>query len=234
MPKMASCKMETRITYTSASSRIAGANLVTQAEAPRQSRARGRHRKQASRRWVWDSKRISFRATAALLVALAFLIGALVKSATEAPGPTTEVAQPPADIASGLAASPTSEPSPAPTPVMSGTDDKGFVDSGARCGGAQTPVALGRTERSNVVICGDQTGRYEYRGVRLSDDALLKAAAETTPAHGFLARNSGVLYSVSPTELRVTTGETVIKQEAMLEFQGSTAITPRARARSGR
>lgn len=61
-----------------------------------------------------------------------------------------------------------------------GVPGKSFIDnSAARCDGTQTALAVGRTQRSLVVICADQNGRYEYRGVRISDGALLKAPAET-------------------------------------------------------
>ena len=88
-----------------------------------------------------------------------------------------------------------------------------------RCGGSQPAFAIGRTIGSLVVICGEQTGPYEYLGVRLSDAAMLRTAASTNSTHGFLARRAGVLYAVSPRELKVTAGSTVIKQEPMIEYR---------------
>ena len=49
-----------------------------------------------------------------------------------------------------------------------------------------------------MVICGDRNGRYGYLGVRLSDDAVLKTSARTTPTHEFIAQNASVTYSISP------------------------------------
>jgi hypothetical protein len=49
----------------------------------------------------------------------------------------------------------------APDPFT--VDDMGFVNSGARCDGTQTAVAVGRTVGSLVVICGDRNGRSEAR-----------------------------------------------------------------------
>jgi hypothetical protein len=69
------------------------------------------------------------------------------------------------------------------------------------------------------VICGDRNGRYGYRGLRLSDDAVLTTSARSTPTHGFIAQNAGVTYSVSPVELRVTVGGAVIKQEPMIDYR---------------
>jgi hypothetical protein len=156
---------------------------------------------------------------------LALTTGWLVKSPGEAHAPTTGTAQPPIQSAPNPAPPPASERVPPQQPVepppQFATDDKGFVNSNARCEGSQEVVALGRTERSIVVICGSGSGQYEYRGLRLSDDAMLKTAAVTTPTHEFLARNAGVVYAVSPTELTVTAGDTLIKKEPMLEFRAS-------------
>jgi hypothetical protein len=96
----------------------------------------------------------------------------------------------------------------------------GFVNTGARCDGTQTAVAIGRTPGSLVVICGDHNGRYGYLGLRLSDDAVLKTSARTTPTHEFIAQNASVTYSISPAELRVTAGGAVIKQEPMIDYRG--------------
>jgi hypothetical protein len=98
-------------------------------------------------------------------------------------------------------------------------DDKGFVDTDARCGGSQTAVATGRTRGSLVVICGDADGRYRYLGVRLSDDAVLKTSARATPTHEFIAQNANVTYSISPAELLVTAGSRVLKHEPMIDYR---------------
>jgi hypothetical protein len=170
---------------------------------------------------------------AGLLAAMCLLIGLAVKSGQDAPESVAGGAQTSAPTAAAPVEVMPSEPAPVPPasapPALFATDDKGFVNSNARCDGAQTAAAIGRTERSFVVICAGQNGHYEYLGVRLSDDAVLRTAAETTPAHGFLARNASVTYAVSPTELVVTEGETVIKQEPMLEFRGSEATRPAPR-----
>ena len=70
----------------------------------------------------------------------------------------------------------------------------------------QPAYAIGRTPGSLVVICGEQAGQYEYLGVRLSDAAVLRTNAQTDSARSFLAQKAGVLYAVSPTELKVTAG----------------------------
>lgn len=70
-----------------------------------------------------------------------------------------------------------------------------------------------------MVICGDRDGRYGYRGVRLSDDAVLKTTARMTPMHEFIAQNASVTYSISSAQLRITAGGTVLKQEPMIDYR---------------
>jgi hypothetical protein len=155
-----------------------------------------------------------------LLAALAVSVGAVVKWATHEP-----VSPPNARPSTTIAPSPSQAPAaPLPPPVAApdpfAVDDMGFVNSDARCDGTQTAVAIGRTPGSLVVICGDRNGRYGYLGLRLSDDAVLKASARTTPTHEFIAQNARVTYSISPAELRVTAGGAVIKQEPMIDYRG--------------
>lgn len=166
------------------------------------------------------------RATLAVLLgALVLSLGLAVKLLEEAPAPVAEAGQsPPPTTAVPIQPTP-SEPTDPPRvsepAALFATDDKGFVNSNARCGGKQTAAAIGRTERSVVVICAGDNGRFEYLGVRLSDKAVLRTAAEATSSRGFLARTASATYAVSPTELRVTAGAMVIKQERMLEYRGS-------------
>jgi hypothetical protein len=154
-----------------------------------------------------------------LLATLIVSVGAVVKWVThEADSP------PSASPSTATAASqpkPPAEPlsPPIATPAPFAVDDRGFVDSDARCDGSQTAVVIGRTPGSLVVICGDGAGRYRYLGVRLSDDAVLKTAARTTPTHEFVAQNAAVTYLVSATELRVTAGGAVLKQEPMIDYR---------------
>ncbi|ODR27368.1 hypothetical protein BHQ19_02195 [Mycolicibacterium porcinum] len=107
----------------------------------------------------------------------------------------------------------------APAAAMFAADGSGFVDSAARCRDTQTARAIGRTDASLVVICLDRTGRLEYHGVRLSDKAALAASADVTPGRRFVARNYQVNYAVSPTELLVTSGSSVLKREPMVEYR---------------
>jgi len=146
-------------------------------------------------------------------------VGSVVKYVAHEPVPRP-TARPSTPAAPSPAKPPIEQPTAPARPAISfPVDDRGFLNSGARCDGSQTAVAIGRTPGSLVVICGDHDGRYGYRGVRLSDDAVLSTAARSTPTHEFIAKNASVTYSISPTELRVTAGGAVIKQEPMLDYR---------------
>jgi hypothetical protein len=104
------------------------------------------------------------------------------------------------------------------------TDTHGFVNTKAYCEDGQSAAAFGRTQRSLVVICVDSHGDYEYRGVRVSDGAGLKAAAKST-ADGFEASTDDAVYTVSPTELVVTSGGKVIYRDTWIAYQQQPRFT---------
>jgi hypothetical protein len=100
------------------------------------------------------------------------------------------------------------------------TDALGFVDSTARCAAPDTAVAFGSTATSRVVICKAESGKYEYRGVRLSDGAKLVVPASTSSDGGYVADNDGITYTVTSTSLVVSDGDQVIHREPMVYFHG--------------
>ena len=185
------------------------------------SRSRGRHRKQPPPRRFLSGRSLALGGSAVLLAALVVSIGTVVKWATHEPVSVPN-ARPSTPVAAGPPPSPSQPPTPRdaapadPFPV----DDRGFVNSDARCDQSQTAVAIGRTPGSLVVICGDPSGQYGYLGVRLSDDAVLKTVARTTPTHEFVAQHKSVTYAISSSELRVSAGGAVIKQEPMIDYRG--------------
>lgn len=202
----------------------------------RQSRTRGRHRKQPPPSRFSLGKVLAAGAAATLLAAAAVFTGVLTKwvikasvplaapllSAPPASGPS-EVSMP-AVPPRAATPGPAAEPEPAvvapPQPVTAfATDRSGFLHSTARCDSDQTARAIARTEQSLVVICADQRGQIEYRGVRLSDEAMLKAGAWAGASQGFVARNYRVTYALSPTALTVSSGGTVLKNEPMVEYR---------------
>ncbi len=105
------------------------------------------------------------------------------------------------------------------TSAAPATDDRGFVDSTARCSAPDAVVAFGRTASSRVAVCVDPDGRYGYRGVRVRDGAKLVTSAEPSGDGGFVAENDGVTYSVTASSLVVAVGQRVIRDEPMIDFQ---------------
>lgn len=114
-------------------------------------------------------------------------------------------------------------PSAAAAPA---TDDQGYVNSTARCGAPYSVVVFGSTDASRVAICKTPDGKYEYRGVRVSDGAKLIVPAEGSGDDSFVADNSGISYLVTPKSLVVSQGNTVIREESMLDFHGRQAPVP--------
>jgi hypothetical protein len=107
------------------------------------------------------------------------------------------------------------------------TDALGFVDSTARCAAQDTAVAFGSTATSRVAICQTPSGKYEYRGVRISDGAKLVVPASTSSDGGFVADSDGITYTVTSSSLVVSEGNQVIRTESMEYFhQPKTPATP--------
>jgi hypothetical protein len=108
------------------------------------------------------------------------------------------------------------------------TDALGFVDSTARCAAPDTAVAFGSTATSRVAICKTSSGKYEYRGVRISDGAKLVAPASASSDGGYVGESDGITYTVTSSSLVVSQGNQVIRREPMVYFHGpkTTAAAP--------
>lgn len=96
-------------------------------------------------------------------------------------------------------------------------DSGGYVDSTAHCSDAA--VAFGSTESSRVAICKTSSG-YEYRGVRVRDGAKLIASASSSGDGSYTAVNDGISYTVSSSSLVISSGGTVVRKEAWVDFHG--------------
>lgn len=96
-------------------------------------------------------------------------------------------------------------------------DDRGFVDSEARCEAPWEPVAFGRTQFALVAICA-RGGSHEYRGVRMSDGVVLTAAAVEDDDGVFTVEHGGATYTFSAKELVVTSGDRVLVTEPMVAY----------------
>jgi hypothetical protein len=96
-------------------------------------------------------------------------------------------------------------------------DDRGFVDTPARCEAPSSGAAFGRTQFALVAICANN-GAYQYRGVRLRDNLSLTAAATETGDGAFKAVSDGVTYTFSAKELVVSSGDHVFVTEPMVAY----------------
>jgi hypothetical protein len=113
-------------------------------------------------------------------------------------------------------------------PAEPPTDALGFVDSTARCAAPDTAVAFGSTATSRVAICKTSSGKYEYRGVRISDGAKLVVPASASSDGGYVGESDGITYTVTSSSLVVSQGNQVIRREPMVDFHGpkTTAAAP--------
>lgn len=99
------------------------------------------------------------------------------------------------------------------------TDDRGFLNSAARCDKPKSAIAVGRTQQSLVAICVDPSGHYEYRGVRISDNSGLNVPNAVTLGGKYVAKNADFTYIFSAKELMILQGwGWVIRKEPMVAF----------------
>ncbi len=108
-------------------------------------------------------------------------------------------------------------------------DGQGYLDSTARCTAPDTAVVFGSTQTSRLAICKTAGGQYEYRGVRVSDGATLTVPASQS-GDGYVADNDGITYTVTSKSLVVSAGNTVTREEPMVDFHtpGTAGTPPRA------
>jgi hypothetical protein len=99
------------------------------------------------------------------------------------------------------------------------TDDRGFLNTPARCDTPKSAIAMGRTQQSLVAICVDRSGHYEYRGVRLKDNSMLKVPGAVLLDGRYIAKNADFTYAFSAKELMIIQGwGWVIRKEPMVAF----------------
>jgi hypothetical protein len=103
------------------------------------------------------------------------------------------------------------------------SDGNGYIDSTARCAPPSTVVVFGSTDNSRVAICKSPDGKYEYRGVRISDGAKLIVPAQASGDGTFIAESGGIRYTVTAKSLAIGDGAKVIREEPMVDFHGPQA-----------
>jgi hypothetical protein len=104
-------------------------------------------------------------------------------------------------------------------PPTAPMDGRGYLDSPTRCAPDQTAVLVGRTALSLVAICTDSRGHYQYRGMRLSDRAVLTLPAVPMSNGCFGARSDTVNFTLSDRKLLLTSGARVLRDEPMLDVR---------------
>lgn len=112
---------------------------------------------------------------------------------------------------------------PALNGTVSGTDDSGFLGQpGPRCNAGDPAFLIGRTGRSQILICRTPIGRLYYEGVRLSDGAPIELDDPVSLGGGqYRVTNpsDGTVYTITPSSLRFEPGSGgAPSQESMLEF----------------
>ncbi|WP_131829184.1 hypothetical protein [Mycobacterium numidiamassiliense] len=116
---------------------------------------------------------------------------------------------------------PSAVPPPAPSTAAlpPDADAQGFIGySGARCNYTNPAIVIARTADSLIVICQTGVGRLYYKGFGLQNNLSVEVADPARTGAAFIASNNGVQYSVSPHELVITQGPTVLSNEAMLTY----------------
>ncbi|MFT4127499.1 MAG: hypothetical protein QM662_14875 [Gordonia sp. (in: high G+C Gram-positive bacteria)] len=104
-------------------------------------------------------------------------------------------------------------------PTVSGTDSQGFLSSSARCDSPDTAVAVGRTNRSQVVICRSGVGSLYYMGA--ADGNSLRVTTVQDNGSSYTAINGNYTYTVSPGSLVITQSGSVIGNETMQDYWAS-------------
>lgn len=98
-------------------------------------------------------------------------------------------------------------------------DGQGYLESTARCASVADTVVFGSTAGSRVAICETADG-LQYRGVRVRDGARLILPA-TSRSGAYAATRDGITYTVTSTDLVISSGSRTIREETMLDFHGT-------------
>ncbi|WP_405486182.1 protein kinase domain-containing protein [Nocardia sp. NBC_00511] len=105
--------------------------------------------------------------------------------------------------------------------AVSGTDAQGYVDTVPRCDADDPAMAIGRTSASRLVVCRTATGRFYYKGIRVSDGAGIQIDDPSPDGNGgFSVTNptDGTQYRITAYSLVITNGGNVAANESMIEY----------------
>ncbi|MFE3053692.1 protein kinase [Nocardia sp. NPDC059239] len=105
--------------------------------------------------------------------------------------------------------------------TVSGTDTQGFTAQPPRCNADDPAMAIGRTDKSRLVVCRTATGRFYYKGVRISDNAGIQLddpVPDGTGGYTVTNPTDGTQYRITAYSLVITTGGQVAANESMIEY----------------
>ncbi|MFI1920260.1 protein kinase [Nocardia sp. NPDC020380] len=106
--------------------------------------------------------------------------------------------------------------------TVAGTDTQGFTTGGPRCDADDPAMAVGRSTASRIAICRTSTGRYYYKGVRISDGATI-SINDPVPdgSGGYTVTNpgDGTMYRITASALVITSNGQVAANEPMQEYE---------------
>ncbi len=170
-------------------------------------------------RGLLSSKASAISIVMASIATLVIVFG-MLHTPDDDPGQMQSIPAQPNTVSQWVAApAKPSTAAPQPKPAALAMDDRGFVDTTARCDEREQAVAIARTTRSAMVVCEKADGTYEYAGIRLHDGASLRLDDVRVLPAGFEAHNDGTTYRLSPTELVVITGEDLLSRDAVVEYR---------------
>ncbi|MFE3100883.1 serine/threonine-protein kinase [Nocardia tengchongensis] len=104
--------------------------------------------------------------------------------------------------------------------AVSGTDAQGFTQT-PRCNASDPAMSIGRTDKSRLVVCRSATGRYYYKGLRISDSAEIQLNDPVPDGNGgFTVTNptDGTQYKITAYGLVITNDGQVQANEPMVEY----------------
>ncbi|GAB3210216.1 serine/threonine-protein kinase [Nocardia tengchongensis] len=104
--------------------------------------------------------------------------------------------------------------------AVSGTDAQGFTQT-PRCNANDPAMSIGRTDKSRLVVCRSPTGRYYYKGLRISDSAEIQLNDPVPDGNGgFTVTNptDGTQYKITAYGLVITKDGQVQANEPMVEY----------------
>ncbi|APA94101.1 serine/threonine-protein kinase [Nocardia seriolae] len=107
------------------------------------------------------------------------------------------------------------------TGSVSGTDAGGFTGQRPHCNSDDPAMAIGRTDKSRLVVCRTSGGRFYYVGLRISDGAGIQLddpVPDGTGGYTVTNPTDGTQYRITAYSLVISNGGQVAANESMREY----------------